>query len=291
LRLYSQELSVRDRPSGGPVAGSVREGSDPWLGHAGRVILFVHGYNNTLDKARESYDTFSTGLAERVREAAAEILGPRYRFYWPGDADLWIFSFISYPVEIGDARESAERLAEFLLDLYGAGVHPARPLDIISHSLGGRVVLETLTALAGSGLLDGALKRVCLMAPAVLVEHVEPGGSLYDGARLPETLTILTSDDDWILWLAFPLGETLAEGGSGRALGRYGPPPGLPARHEPVSGGVGHTQYWDCPDGVARAVIDALGFTWRRREVAGRSTTARETAPPRAIEARQLEAP
>lgn len=288
MNLHTQELSVRTQPAGGPVEVTVQQGPDRWIEHAGRVILFVHGYNNTLSVAREAYETFSTKLAERVREAAAEILGPLYRFYWPGDADLWLFSFISYPVETEDAKASASRLAEFLRDLYSTSGHPARPMDIVSHSLGGRVVLEALTELAHADILDGVLKRVCLMAPAVLVEQVEPGGLLYDGARLPEALTILTSEDDWVLWLVFPLGQTMAEGGSGRALGRYGPPPGLPARHEPVSGGVGHTQYWDCPDTVASVIIDALEFTPRRRELVGRPTPGREMAPPRAIEGREI---
>jgi len=288
LNLLSRELSVRTQPAGGPVDTTVQQGPDRWIEHAGRIILFVHGYNNTISVAREAYDTFSTRLAERVREAAAEILGPLYRFYWPGDAALGLLSFISYPVETEDAKASAAPLAEFLRNLYGASGHPARPVDIVSHSLGGRVLLETLTELAHEGILDGVVKRVCMMAPAVLVEQVEPEGLLYDGATLPETLTILTSEDDWVLWLAFPLGQTIAEGGSGRALGRYGPPPGLAARHEPVSGGVGHTQYWDCPDTVASVIIDALEFTPRRRELVGRSTPGRETAPPTAIEAREI---
>ena len=288
MNLSARELSVRTQPAGGPVAAAVQQGSDRWIEHVGRVILFVHGYNNTLSVARDAYETFSTRLAERVREAAAEIFGPRYRFYWPGDEDLGIFSFISYPVETKDAKASASRFVDFLRELYERFGHPARPIDIVSHSLGGRVVLETLTALASTEILTGVVKRVCLMAPAVLVEQVEPGGLLYDGARLPETLTILTSEDDWVLWLAFPLGQTMAEGGSGRALGRYGPPPGLPARHEPVSGGVGHTQYWDCPDAVARVIIDALDFTPPRRELVGRLTPGRETAPPRAIEGREI---
>lgn len=268
----------------------MREGSAPWIEHAGRVILFVHGYNNTLDVARDAYEMFSARLTARAREAS-EIRGTNYRFYWPGDTDLGLFSVISYPLEPRDAQESATRLVEFLEGIYRPDGHPARPLDIVSHSLGGRVVLEALTALAGTPILDGVLKRVCLMAPAVLVEYVEPNGRLYAGARLPEALTILTSEDDWVLWLAFPLGETLAEGGSGRALGRYGPPPGLPARHEPVSGGVGHTQYWDCPNGVARVIIDALGFTPLRRELVSRSTPARETAPPWEIEPREIGSP
>jgi pimeloyl-ACP methyl ester carboxylesterase len=270
------------------VADAVEQGPGQWIAHAGRVILFVHGYNNTFPVAREAYDTFSAGLAARAQDAASEIFDPLYRFYWPGDEDLGILSFMSYPVETEDAKASASRLVEFLRDLYSTSGHPARPIDIVSHSLGGRVVLETLAALAQAGILDGVLKRVCLMAPAVLVEHVEPGGELYDGATLPESLTILTSEDDWVLWLAFPLGQTMAEGGSGCALGRYGPPPGLPARHEPVSGGVGHTDYWECPDSVARVIIDALGFTPRRRELVGRSTPERETALSRTIEGREV---
>ena len=288
MNLALQELSVRTQPAGGPVAAAVEQGPGQWSAHAGRVILYVHGYNNTFSVAREAYDMFAAGLAARAREAASEIFEPLYRFYWPGDEDLGILSFISYPVETEDAKKSALPLIRFLRELYDTSGHPAQPIDIVSHSLGGRVVLETLTALAQAGTLRGVLKRVCLMAPAVLVEHVEPGGDLHAGATLPESLTILTSEDDWVLWLAFPVGQTMAEGGSGRALGRYGPPPGLPARHEPVSGGVGHTDYWDCPDSVARVIIDALGFTPRRRELLGRFTPVRETAPPRTIEGREV---
>lgn len=276
---------------GGQVADSVQEGSGPWRAHAGRVILFVHGYNDTLRAARAAYETFALRLVERVREAPVEVLGPNYRFYWPGDSSLGLISFISYPVEITDAKASAARLADFLGDLYSHPGFPARPLDIVAHSLGARVVLETLTALAETRVLDGVLKRVALMAPAVPVEHVAPGGPLYDGARLPDALTILTSEADRVLWLAFPPGDALGEGGSGRALGRYGPPPGLPARHEPVAGGVGHGDYWQAPESVARVIIEALGFTPLRREIPARWIPERETATPREIEGWGIEAP
>lgn len=299
IALGRREVSVRGEEAGGPVR-PFSQGPCQWSARNGPIVLLVHGFNNTLDDARDAYARFIKRLAPLVQEPLTDIGGPLcgpdevYRFYWPGDTDLWLLSFVSYPCEIEPAEKSGAELARFITEVYHA-----RPLsgllDIHAHSLGGRVVLEALTALArASEVPRGFVRRVSMTAAAVLVEDVDPDAPaslsprqrLLPGAQFAGEMTIITSEEDVVLMLGFPLGEAIAEGGTGRALGRYGPPPGLRARHEAVK--VGHTGYWDCPPDVAQAVIEALKLTRIRRDLPSRPIAARETAPSREIASRSI---
>jgi pimeloyl-ACP methyl ester carboxylesterase len=125
-------------------------------------------------------------------------------------------------------------------------------VDFIGHSLGCRVVLETLLALRPHAV--PIVRRVALMAAAVPSEMLEPGGRFFplltllaaEGTRFD----VLHSLQDNVLHYAFPPGQSLAGGGVGsaRALGRYGPSPVMPGFRTTMGDreivGAAHGDYW-----------------------------------------------
>ena len=106
-------LSVRVVGVGGGVADHVEDTPKGWVAGRRRVIVLVHGYNNTEKDAKESYRDFTQHL-----QGYAQLLDLG-QFFWPGDANLGFLSAVSYPFEIKDAKESAARLAEFLAAAQG----------------------------------------------------------------------------------------------------------------------------------------------------------------------------
>ena len=245
------ELTLRERRAGGPVRDAVREVTPPFPQGRRRVVLLIHGYNNTEDAARESYGAFTGDLAQ-LGTAARALLTDVGKLYWPGDADLGPISFLSYPLEIGPAKQSAERLATYLRTLVGPG-GTTTEIYLVGHSLGNRLILELLDLLAASPAPLGHPAGACLMAAAVPVAMVQEGGRLLPGATLPgRTLTLYSRDDAVLRW-AFPLGETAAdEGFFPTAVGRFGQPHGVwTERRELV--GNNHGDYW--PDPRAAVLI------------------------------------
>ncbi len=213
-------------------------------------MLLVHGYNNDEAEARQSYERFVERL-RRIGAGATAVLGDLGKFYWPGDADLGPVSFISYPTEIRPARDSAARLAPYLGGLTGPEGTPTE-IFFVCHSLGSRLTLELLNAMALQPSSPVRFAGTCLMAAAVPVEMVEDAGQLLPGATLSGTTVILYSRDDIVLQWAFPLGQTVAgEGFFPTAVGRFGQPWGLWSGRSELSGD-NHGDYWKDPRAAAR---------------------------------------
>jgi hypothetical protein len=248
IDVQRQELSVRTDASGGGLTAEVQPGPDHGpLGH-GRLILLFHGYANDLTSARGSYTNFITNLQKDWPRAGA-LLPDIFRFYWPGDKSWSIFSFLSYPLEIGPAQGSAQLLAEYLADVPGPN---GGMIDVylIAHSLGNRVAMELLQIFS-AGELPGHVnvKGACLMAAAVPVSKVDAGGDLHSAATFTRFF-VLFSPGDGVLHFAFPPGETAAgDAFFPTAVGRFGQPLNQWANKQLMTYGAksdlyGHHDYW-----------------------------------------------
>src|SRR3954467_7176423 len=94
------------------------------------VVLAIHGFN-----VPRPHGVGSLGALE------AELrLPPNFRFFgvlWPGD--FWL-PVVDYPWEAAHAVTSGQKLATYANDQFGT----ASSISFISHSLGGRVLLEAL---------------------------------------------------------------------------------------------------------------------------------------------------
>jgi hypothetical protein len=175
--------------------------------HGQDVFFAVHGFNvNQKD-----------GLAhlgfwlDKVDVGNAVKIG----ILWPGDCFVPIF--IDYVVEGHEAIRSGDLLSAFLNANFTGAVN----LSFASHSLGARVVLQTVRG------LNLHVRRVLLMAGAIDDNCLTD--EYADAAKKVDQISLLTSKRDAVLAAAYPLGNPL-QGIIDRghpyyhaALGREGP--------------------------------------------------------------------
>lgn len=201
---------------------------------AGREVVFaVHGFN-------VSYAQGVHVLAALERDLA---LAPHFLFVgvlWPGD---WWIPVVNYPAEAGDAVRCGQRLARFANQALGS----AAAVSFVSHSLGGRLVLEAVKN------LDRSAREVCVTAAAVDDDCLST--AQYTGARMNARRTsVLASTRDLVLRLAYPVGDFLSDvfydddSPWRKALGYHGPRPEPldSVAHAQIAPGdeVGHLDYF-----------------------------------------------
>jgi pimeloyl-ACP methyl ester carboxylesterase len=256
---YSPALELylrRDKEGGKLLDPGVFHGLLPDALARRTCLVLVHGFNNSDSGAATAYFAFrkrERAMFSDVDPGAFEgLFGDTY---WPGDAQWGFFDkldFLIYPTAVHTAVDAAKELDEMLAKLPNL-----ERVDFIGHSLGARVVLETLLLLRKRAL--PRIGRVLLMAAAVPSEMLEPGGRFFDllmqlwGEGIE--VRVLHSLDDKVLHFAFPPGQSLAgrTEASQRALGRYGPSVMMPGWNKTLKGttisGADHSDYWG--DGAA----------------------------------------
>lgn len=172
-----------------------------------RVVFGVHGFNVSYDKGLRSLARLGARLALPEPMLFVGVL-------WPGD--FWIPA-VNYPWEWQDAVACGQDLAAFA----NTTLRGATDFSFVSHSLGGRLVLEAVEGLGKPA------DQVCLTAPATDDDCLE---SPYDDAvRNARRVTYLASKRDKVLRVAYRAGDWIGdvvfgdtdEPGSG-ALGWHG---------------------------------------------------------------------
>ncbi len=292
------ELYLRTRAEGGKVRvpGELRGPLDARARTA--CLVLVHGFNNTDGQAGNSY------LGFRRRQQAMSGLPPftydRYfgDTFWPGDANYWWFldlaDFLVYPLAVKRAPEAAREIVRLLRLLPNL-----QRVDFVAHSLGCRVVLETLALLRDNPV--PRVERVCLMAAAVPVEMLVPRGrfgNLLVQLQADQTrVHVLHSTRDKVVFLAFPPGQALAGEPSMHALGRDGPNALMSGYGSTLTAqsvpSANHGDYWGHGENEASAMTTRYAGEFltlgNAERVAG---TPRPTVPPMDVpEGRELSAP
>jgi hypothetical protein len=195
-------LSVRSQDVGGPVVpafcvestgGAHPTYSAPLTGRqvAARVrgrelVVAVHGFNVNRPKGVRSYVTLERELG--MPDDRRVFMG----VLWPGD---FIIPVINYPAEASDAVKSGRYVAEFLDAWCGGAV----AVSFVSHSLGGRVLLEAVSAMAAP------VKALCITAGAVDNDCLH--GQYAAVKAKAGRISVLSSRKDKVLKFAYPLGD------------------------------------------------------------------------------------
>jgi pimeloyl-ACP methyl ester carboxylesterase len=222
--------------------------------HGKRLLVLVHGYNNSRSFGRERLIRFGNMLAAG---GCGDII---LAVLWPGDG--WAKA-LTYPFEGRDADDSADALSKWL------SINAAfnTRIAFVGHSLGCRVVMNTAQQIARHGGLT--LDRICLMAPAIDNDSLgRLGVTCYQEATLAtDRIAVLASEEDLVLHFAYPLGDlaqTILYGERwGSALGRSGPvenEPRIVSRIEPVpkalpARDIDHGDYLDVDHGTPSQTI------------------------------------
>jgi hypothetical protein len=286
-------VTFRAERVGGGVADAIACPRDAVTARP-RIVLLIHGFNVDLEGGKERYKRF----VDRLREMLAiQRDGPvaddrLVAVYWPGDADWGFAKPLAYMRSVPRARDIGEKLARLLVD--AAATRPLTEVDIVAHSLGCRLALETLRALHANASSRVHVRHLQLMAAAV------PTFMLFDPDESPRlreafetTLEIgaknLWSGSDAVLSYAFPPGQTLAGDGEGflpTALGHAKFPANAEIeRIDPIEfPGAGHGSYWggDYPDYSAASAYIAHEFL-------GLPDAVQRMAPERTITERRID--
>lgn len=199
-----------------------------------QVVIAIHGFNVDRPDAVNSY----VKLADALDLTGSQIF---FGVVWPGDG--WI-PVVNYPWESGDAVNCGRHLAAWLM----AAMPRAASFNFISHSLGGRVLLEAVQALGKSAV------RVCITAGAVDDDVLSAGYAAVKGKV--GHVAVLSSTKDFVLKAAYPLGDFVSDIFLGDkdspwhgALGLRGPNPvetstKVAACQIPSDLGYGHGDYF-----------------------------------------------
>jgi hypothetical protein len=253
------ELSVRT-PGGTPAYDPVERPPSPTAREADRILILIHGYENSEEEARTSYERFQASL-RRVAGTRMRDIGTIWEFHWPGDHPFRILSVATYSNKIGVARACGEALARQWL----AQRKPWQTVCIVAHSLGCRVAVEavrTIRQMATEpyGYWGARIEAVILMAAAVPVALCESPQFFLCPFDERSREYAFYSRRDRVLGKPFSLGQLLANAPR-VAVGRDGDPGGRWTDTRDTS--LGHGRYW-ASDYVAQWVCEWFGLPgWR----------------------------
>jgi hypothetical protein len=153
------------------------------------VLIGTHGFNVNFADGVGSLSNWATLL--QIDLTTQVFVGA----LWPGDS-IWAHG-LDYPEEPRVADDSGRKLGPLLDDLLAE----AASVSLVSHSLGARVVLQTLNWMTRPAtqliLMAGAIDNDCLAN-----EFKEAAGTVG-------TVSVLASKGDTILEWLFPIGNLL----------------------------------------------------------------------------------
>jgi hypothetical protein len=213
------------------------------------LVILIHGYNNSVQRAHDSYERFRAVIRAVLPEGAEKRLGPTWELHWPGDLPQGALSLATYPVRVPVAKD----VGRMLVDDFLAKLRPYQIVYIVAHSLGCRVALE---AIARMRLLrrrreySGPLVRaVFLLAAAVPVSRCTGAEARFSHPLPGSAEYVFHSRRDRALKLAFVAGQR-GYGEHGSAVGRDGLPDGRWT--DRMNTRLAHKDYWDSSDIVVR---------------------------------------
>ncbi|MBY6049316.1 alpha/beta fold hydrolase [Vannielia litorea] len=164
---------------------AVREALKAKPAARGNVIVYVHGYNNTIGDA-----VFR--LAQLTHDLKIDDLPVSYT--WPSAENP-----LAYAYDRDSALFARDGLEEFLTEVSKSG---ARSITIVGHSMGSLLVMETLRQMAirNDRQVMPKLNGVVLMSPDLDVDLFRSQATRI--GDLPEPFVIFTSSRDKALRLS-----------------------------------------------------------------------------------------
>jgi esterase/lipase superfamily enzyme len=166
-----------------------------------RVVLVIHGYNNTFEEICDAYLRISYQL-----DTCGFDYDSMVGYVWPGGTKK-----LSYWPARKRARQVSKRLGRLIKKMSASAVQ----VDIVAHSLGCFLLLKAL-----QGMGNSSVRNIYLMAAAVGNYKLTAGTPFANAANHAGTAFVLKSEDDNVLKYCFPIGERGDD-----ALGYTGPVP------------------------------------------------------------------
>lgn len=201
------------------------------------LCFLTYGFNVKRDEGMASLDAFARLLA-----AQGFVPGAFVWVSWPGDG---FGGPLCYPAQEPAADDTAHLLAGLIRDR----VRPRQPVSFVAHSLGSRLVLQTLDELRGSHVKVGEVVTMAAAVDGDAPSRTDRYRAAVTGAK---RFSVLHSQKDWVLHFAFPAGDLVASmfygGDTCTALGFRGPKDGpslpVPGNVNPLlAPGATHSDY------------------------------------------------
>ena len=189
-------LDLRSAPVGGAVVPARLTLGTPTLDmlqQCNDVVFLVHGFNVDRANGMAELGAFGKQLTALGEGAAVAVL-------WPGDSSI---GPLSYPFETNKADDSAVELATFI----GDELPRAPRISFIGHSLGCRVVMETVRQLWIKGI---PVAQVLLMAAAIDNDSLGVSTAYQRAAQFTARTGVLYSPSDTVLRNAYPIGNLVS---------------------------------------------------------------------------------
>ena len=154
----------------------------------GRVLVLVHGYYNGRNKVLRAYRTINKNERNWIGYYDL-VMG----FTWPGGDELG-----DYPTATGRVPRSSDALKELLKCLN----QQCPVVDVMSHSLGGRVSLLAYKKLhIEKHKFGNTINRQYLFAPAVHNDSIHKGEEYHEASGLSDKCCVFyTTQDGIICW-------------------------------------------------------------------------------------------
>ena len=130
-----------------------------------KVLVLVHGYNNDRNAVLRSYDKIQHN-EKRWIDHYGLVIG----YTWPGGNDF--LDYIAARDRVSESARQFSALTELLLK-------KCNKVDVMSHSLGGRISLLAYDRLADSTDIPTDKTRQFLLAPAVDNNAIEHGEEFF----------------------------------------------------------------------------------------------------------------
>ncbi len=171
-----------------------------------RLLLLVHGYHNKRENILNGYSMIDATMQTR------NIVGSGPRAYhqvigiaWPGG-----FTKASYLF----AKMRANALGDSVFARLKKVVETAKAVDVMTHSLGARVILK---ALQNADPTSQVVRNLFLTAPAVDDESIQKGEKFFISTQACRSVYVLHSKQDNVLKISYPIMDF------DQALGYEGP--------------------------------------------------------------------
>ena len=168
-----------------------------------KLLMLIHGYNNEQDEIYDAYSIVEEKVRTHLDSEYDEVIG----YIWPGgDSKL----------DWQPAKRSANAIARRFQQLVRRLAQSALSLDLMSHSLGARVILKAMKQIRG-GSGENLVRNYYCTAASVDDEVFEEEEEFHSAIDKFGRILIFHSRRDHVLKLAYRLAE------ADSALGLSGP--------------------------------------------------------------------
>jgi esterase/lipase superfamily enzyme len=152
---------------------------------ASEALLFVHGYRVTFKDA--ALRTAQLAYDLKIRDAV---------FYsWPSAGKV-----MNYTVDEASAKNAIPKLAEFLKHLDICAFEAGKPLNVLAHSMGNRVLLGAMQNLLKAGWVPKAIDKLIFAAPDE--DSADFTHAMNELKKVGDRKTLYASSKDKPVWLS-----------------------------------------------------------------------------------------